>query len=281
MKKKTKAKLGNGLLILMFIITWLFWGNTRLQVSRFTVADETLPKSFDGYKIVHLSDLHSKNWGSKLIDSIKSEQPDIIVITGDLIDSSTVDLQVVLDLIYETMTIAPVYFVSGNHEARNQHYKELEKAIIEQGVTVLNNESVLLQMEEDKISILGLEDPSFSVKSNWLNEEETLVDATLEKLVENTNDYKILLSHRPDLFTTYADKNINVVFSGHAHGGQVRVPFIGGLIAPNQGLFPKYTSGVHQKDDTSMIISRGLGNSIIPLRVNNPAELVVVELTTK
>ena len=110
--------------------------------------------------------------------------------------------------------------------------------------------------------------------NNKINYELTISDY-------DKNKYSILLSHRPELFETYVDNNINLVFTGHAHGGQIRIPFIGGIIAPNQGLFPKYTSGIFTKNETNMIVSRGIGNSLFPFRINNNPELVIVELNNK
>lgn len=133
--------------------------------------------------------------------------------------------------------------------------------------------------DSDSIDIIGLADTSF-IESDWLEyggnaETKNL----LNTLTEGTTNFKILLSHRPELFDIYSNSNVNLIFSGHAHGGQFRLPFIGGLIAPDQGFFPKLTEGIHTSNDTSMIISRGLGNSIIPVRILNRPELIVVTLS--
>lgn len=125
---------------------------------------------------------------------------------------------------------------------------------------------------------MGVQDPSFDIESNLLSEESALIEGTLQTLTEDSAAYSILLSHRPELFDVYVRHQIDLVFSGHAHGGQFRLPFIGGLIAPDQGLFPTYTAGIYEEENTQMVVSRGLGNSIIPIRFHNRAEIVLIEL---
>ena len=146
-------------------------------------------------------------------------------------------------------------------------------------IVVLDNQKIEVMNDSDSIDIIGLADTSF-IESDWLEyggnaETKNL----LNTLTEGTTNFKILLSHRPELFDIYSNSNVNLIFSGHAHGGQFRLPFIGGLIAPDQGFFPKLTEGIHTSNDTSMIISRGLGNSIIPVRILNRPELIVVTLS--
>ena len=127
---------------------------------------------------------------------------------------------------------------------------------------------------------MGIEDPDFYNVIGSEAEKET-ARSNIEKLQYTEDDFSLLLSHRPELFDVYVEEEVDLVLTGHAHGGQFRLPVIGGLVAPNQGLFPKYDSGMFVEDDTHMIVSRGIGNSIIPLRINNPPEIVVVKLTAK
>ena len=136
---------------------------------------------------------------------------------------------------------------------------------------------MLIEKGESVIQLIGVDDPDYKAVKN----STEYMNNRLEKYCNNQH-FKILLSHRPELFEVYAENNMNVIFSGHAHGGQVRLPFIGGVIAPHQGLFPTYDAGLYYAtDDTTMVVSRGLGDSIIPLRINNPPELVVVTLEKK
>lgn len=270
--KKRQSKKIVFILLLAFIL-WIIWGNTQIQVTNRTIQNEAIPENFDGYKIAQISDLHNKNWGSTLIKLLEEENPDIIVITGDLIDSSKTDLSIAIELIDQIKPIAPIYFVTGNHEAWSNEYGVLEQHLLEHGVAILDNDKTMLQMNEDSILLFGLQDPSFTIDNNFFNDQ-----SIIDELVSDFDGYKILLSHRPELFDFYVKNNIDLVFSGHAHGGQIRIPFVGGLVAPDQGWFPEYTSGIYQENETSMVVSRGLGNSIIPFRVNNTPELVIIQL---
>lgn len=156
-------------------------------------------------------------------------------------------------------------------------YEELKMGLKDAGVTVLENQKVQITRDGESITLMGIQDPSF--RTNYLfGDAESVSRQAICELQNESDGFTVLLSHRPELFDVYVDTGIDLVFSGHAHGGQFRLPFIGGLVAPNQGLFPKYDAGRFDEDNTTMIVSRGVGNSIIPLRINNPPELVVVEL---
>ena len=273
MKKKWLIRLG----LILFLI-WMIWGNLSIATTYFTISNNRVPDEFDGFKIAHLSDIHDKDIRRALQQSLENESLDIIVITGDLIDSKNPDIEQAVDLVKYLQTIAPVYFVTGNHEAWSGVYNRLEKKLIETGVHVLANERILIKQGNESILLMGVQDPSFDIESNLLSEESALIEGTLQTLTEDSAAYSILLSHRPELFDVYVRHQIDLVFSGHAHGGQFRLPFIGGLIAPDQGLFPTYTSGIYEEEKTQMVVSRGLGNSIIPIRFNNRAEIVLIEL---
>ena len=274
------------LLFIVIISIGLFaffkWQNNSITISEIVFKNDTIPESFNGYKILQISDLHNKEFGSKqnkILAKIKKINPDIIVITGDLIDSNNTNIDVAMDLIDGIINIAPIYYVSGNHEAWSGSYNDLKSKLENSGVVVLDNKKTEFFNDRDSIDIIGLADTSF-IESDWLeyggnSETKNL----LNKLTEDSTNFKILLSHRPELFDIYSNSNVNLVFSGHAHGGQFRLPFIGGLIAPDQGFFPKLTEGIHTSNNTSMIISRGLGNSIIPVRIFNRPELIVVTLS--
>lgn len=263
---------------LVLIILWIIWGNLTIQTSQVKISDSHVPVAFDGFKIAHLSDIHDKNWGQALILPIQEENPDIIVITGDLIDSRNPDIYNAAQLTEELNEIAPVYFVTGNHEAWSGYYDLLEESMLNQNVHILDNDTVKLQRNGEEILLVGLQDPAFASESNLLNEQSSIVVNGIEELTGNFDGYKVLLSHRPELFESYVRNEMNLVLSGHAHGGQIHLPFIGGLVAPDQGFFPKYTSGVYEEEDTQMVVSRGLGNSILPIRINNRPELIIIQL---
>lgn len=257
--------------------------NNLISVSKISITSSKIPSNFKGFKIVQLSDLHSKKFGENqevLIEKVKNLNPEIIVITGDLVDSKRYDAAASLRIMNELVKYYPVYFVTGNHESWSGRYDNLEKELKRQNVIVLRNEHVRIQKDGQEIYLLGIDDPAFTVKNNDENEEITTVKNEVVK-AKNTigsDGYKLLLSHRPELLQVYAEQQIDLVLSGHAHGGQVRLPFIGGLVAPNQGVLPKYTAGLYEEQNTSMIVSRGLGNSVIPQRVFNRPEIVVVQL---
>ena len=207
---------------------------------------------------------------------MKKISPDAIFITGDFIDRNRYDLEQSLEIVKQLHDTGPIYFVTGNHEISTNDTVRIKRELTELGVQVLSDESFTLDRGKgDRIAIGGIEDP---LSSN--QDEKEYIEQVIDKAFKDVPDdmFKILLSHRPEFFSVYVDRQIDLVFSGHAHGGQIRIPGFGGVIAPGQGWFPQYTSGVHEMDGTSMIVSRGIGNSIVPIRVFNRPEVVVVTL---
>ena len=262
------------LILIAALIVWAAIDSRNIDVTRFTVSGA--PEAFSGFKIAQISDLHNAEFGTdnqKLIDILKSEAPDAIVITGDLIDARRTNTEIAESFARRCMEIADCYYVPGNHEARlGGTYDAFESALIADGVNVLRNGSVRIRKGMDAIRIVGVDDPAFAKASDAI----TNLDAALEAL--SSDDFTILLAHRPELIDEYSKWGIDLVLSGHAHGGQIRLPGIGGLYAPGQGFFPKYTSGNYTVGDTEMIVSRGIGNSAFPLRVNDRPEVVIVTL---
>lgn len=259
---------------------WLIWGNSALMTSEYQIVSSVLPAGFHGFRIAQISDLHNAEFGSgneKLLSMLKGTKPDIIVLTGDLIDSRNLNIPVALSFAEEAVKIAPCYYVTGNHESRIDALPELLDGLTDAGVTVLRNEKITLERNGDTVTLLGIDDPAF--RSDYMvGDSGPVLTEALKELMAGQMGYTILLSHRPEWFQLYREFGVHLVFSGHAHGGQFRLPFVGGVIAPNQWFFPKYDAGVITEGDTSMVVSRGLGASIIPLRVNNRPELVVAEL---
>ncbi|EJS07772.1 MULTISPECIES: metallophosphoesterase [Bacillus] len=266
--------------ILVGISIFLYLQNNLISITEVKITSSKIPSSFKGYKILQISDLHNKKFGDNqdvLIQKVKSINPDIIAITGDLIDSKSYDAEMSMQVIRELVKEYPVYFVTGNHEKWSGKYNSLEKKLKKQHVTVLRNEHVIIQKGGHEINLLGIDDPEFNTGD--IDEGSIVKDAIVKAKIETLPDrYNVLLSHRPEFLEEYAEEKVDLVLSGHAHGGQVRLPFIGGLVAPNQGILPKYTAGLYEQQNTSMIVSRGLGNSIIPQRVFNRPEIVVVQL---
>lgn len=269
------------LIVLLVLVIWTAWGNTALMVNSIVVSSTRLPTGFSGYRIAHISDLHNAEFGAgntTLLQKISESAPDIIVITGDLVDMNHTNIDIALDFAESAVLIAPVYYVTGNHEASLSQYNELKAGLESAGVVVLEDETILLEHNGSTLTLIGLSDPNFTINHDVFEEVPAMVSAKLDELIDHENAYTILLSHRPELFETYVNCGVDLVLSGHAHGGQFRLPFIGGLVAPNQGLFPKYDAGLYTDGDTDMIVSRGIGNSIIQVRFNNRPEVVLVEL---
>lgn len=282
MKKKTILGLCMASALVAGTAGWLWWGNRAVMVHTISVTDQRLPQEFEGFRIAQISDLHNEVFGTgngELLTLLAGTRPDIIVITGDLIDSRRTDVSAALEFVRGAVEIAPVYYVAGNHESRlPEEFWMLERCMENLGVSVLRGERTLLTREGAAIALIGVDDPTFQDKNsaNWPG----ILEEELGRLREE-GLYSILLIHRPELLETYAREGTNLVFSGHAHGGQVRIPFVGGVIAPNQGFFPQYDGGLYTMGDTQMVVSRGLGNSLCPLRVNNRPEIVLAELHGK
>ena len=266
------------LVVLLLGVWWVLWANTALEVTEYSINSPEIPEGFDGFRIVQVSDLHNTEFGEnneKLLQMLRAAEPDIIAITGDLVDSRRTDLKVAIDFLREAVKIAPCYYVTGNHESRIEEFAELEKQMIEIGVILLRNDSCLLEREGDRLQLMGVDDCSFHPESNG-NLQVLAMEAEIYRM--QSKNYTVLLSHRPELAVVYDRYDVDLVLCGHAHGGQFRLPLIGGLYAPDQGFFPKFTAGIYEMTDMTMVVSRGLGNSAFPLRFNNRPEIVVVNL---
>jgi uncharacterized protein len=275
------------LILLLLLCFGLYWGDNAIKTDYISISSNKLPEAFEGFKILQISDLHNKEFGkgqAVLLRSIEKAEPDIIVVTGDLIDSRRTNVDKAMDFISGAVKLAPVYYVTGNHEGLTEEYPELEKQLIQTGAILLKNKLIQIKYKGAAINLAGINDPLYEMITGNYNEysEKQILEEQLEGIKEDRAErYTVLLAHRPEFIDTYAQYGIDLVFSGHAHGGQFRLPFIGGLIAPGQGLFPKYTSGKYNKKNTTEIVSRGLGNSIIPLRVFNRPQIIVCTLNNE
>lgn len=280
MKKLTTFQKAISALLLIAVISWIVWGNTALQLNTYTILSDRLPKAFNGYRIAHISDLHNAEMGKdngNLLAMLKEAEPDIIAITGDFIDSRNTDIEIALQFAEKAAHIAPCYYVTGNHEAIVPEYDEFRSGLTKLGIVVLEDERIDLKMNDETITLIGVNDPSFKF-DDFFDDAELVMKNQLRELVKKDDGFTLLLSHRPELFDLYVDSGIDLVLSGHTHGGQFRLPFVGALVAPNQGLFPKYDAGLYSAESTNMIVSRGIGNSIIPFRINNRPEVILIEL---
>ncbi|MCC5896094.1 MAG: metallophosphoesterase [Alkalibacterium sp.] len=279
-----RKRLINIISVALFVISiagYLIWQNNAIQLSYFNYADSALPEPFHGFKVVQVSDLHNKDFGHQLINKVTDERPDIIVVTGDVIDRNRTDVPTAIKAMEKMVEIAPVYFVSGNHEVTSGEFEVLQSEMAKIGVVDLDNSHENLEINGSEIGLIGMEDPLLLLYDDIerVGSSERLLQSNIEKLVEESGaDFTLLLSHRAELMEIYSETSVNMVLTGHAHGGQIRIPFVNGVYAPSQGFLPEYTSGLYQKNSTTMIVSRGLGNSIFPLRINNRPELVILTL---
>ncbi len=286
---KSKKKIIVIIICILVCIGFTFWQNNSLQTSYYTYSCEDIPSGFNGYCIVQISDLHNKNFGkqpNRLIEEIQSQQPDMIVITGDVVDSNHTNIETAITFLEKAVAIAPCYYVTGNHELwlEKSVRTDLMERISKTGVVILDDEAIDITVMTDTSNALD----NTNEKKISLSESFTLVGLddgsllgdtlhTLTKDIEQ-EEFVLLLAHEPQNMMFYSKENVDLILSGHAHGGQVRLPFVGGLVAPDQGFIPEYTEGLHEENGVSMIISRGIGNSVIPVRIFNRPEIVCIEL---
>ena len=269
--------------VVLLLDLYLAWENKTLVETKIEVVNEKIPESFSGYRIVHISDLHNTEFGfrnKKLIRKIKDANPDIIVMTGDMVDMYRPHISVAVRLGEELVSIAPTYFVTGNHDVKAVGREKLLSGYEKAGVTVLRNKNILIEKGGEKIRLVGIDDPKF-LDDTMSGTDEENTEKTIEFLTENQSEFKILLAHRPEMIDVYSSLGIDLVLSGHAHGGQINIPGKGGIVAPGQGWFPEYYEGLYTVGETDMIVNRGLGNSAFPFRINNRPEIVIAELKTK
>ena len=273
MEKKKKKIIGL-CIVLAILIPFFIWQNNYLTETTYEYNVSDIDPALDGMKIAQISDLHNKKFGKgqkNLLQKLEKYQPDIIFVTGDVIDSNHTNVEVALEFLEGAVKIAPTYYVIGNHEMwlDADTLAELKSGMEKLGVYYVDNECLSIPYGETTYNLVGLD-------------VDNLYGGNLDQCMEKVDGDKlsILLAHEPQYFNRYCTIGMDLVFTGHAHGGQVRLPVVGGLVAPDQGLFPEYTEGIHVEDQTTMVVSRGLGNSIIPVRIFNFPEIVYVELMT-
>lgn len=267
---------------LVLLIFWLIWGNWSIEQSYYYVESEKIPQSFDGMRITQISDLHNRDYGEKLIEMVTETNPDVIVLTGDIIDSRRTDIDLAIELSKQLLSVAPVYFVYGNNEVSSKKSEEFEERLTETGVTVLNNDVVQLKKDGKSINLCGIKDPRCELGFDKVGEERVMKYFVKRvKYLKESNDYSILIAHRPDYIDLYSEYDFDLVLSGHIHGGIIVLPFFGGLLSPNVEFFPEYSDGQYTVGGKQLIVSRGLGNGSLQLRINCRPHLVTVILKSK
>lgn len=268
-KKKVIKKATLFILVILFLVTAF---NVSLKITRY---DITTPKLNIPIRLALITDLHSCDYGQgqqDLINAVNQAQPDIILFGGDMVDDELPE-----EKAYEFLAAIgaeyPSYYVSGNHEFWSNNMKYIKEKIQSFGITILEGEERTLMIEGEKINIFGIDDPEIGEQSYY----EQLSKAERQSPAE---DFSILLAHRPERIQEYMEYDFDLILSGHAHGGQWRIPgIIDGLLAPDQGWFPEFTGGLKQISTTDFIISRGLSreSTRIP-RIFNPPELVIIDI---
>ncbi len=269
----------------LFLIVFVYYQNNKIDMTSHTVLSESVDDR--GVKIVHLSDFHSKPF-IKVLEKVKEIEPDIIMITGDFINDKCRNKSKMLELGKALTEIAPVFYITGNHERRLKNFSEVMRELKEIGFTVLLNEISQITVNNSVVTVLGLDENQGSFRDYLDRRRGRFEYKDMSPYFKNLNLYdgfKIVLSHFPENFKgikelNYSQYNFDIQLSGHAHGGQFILPLIGPVFSPGQGFFPKYARGTIG-EKPKLIISRGLGNSEFPVRLFNHPEIVVINVINK
>ena len=272
------------LIVILLIAAFLYIENNYIDVTKYKIRSDAV----DGrLRIAHLSDLHSKPFW-EVIDKLKQQRPDVIMITGDYINDREKNKEKMLDFGKALLEIAPVYYITGNHERRLENFEELMEELDELGFNVLLNQAAIEDIRGNRMYILGLDEnqadfDDYKARKNGTFEYPDM-SPYLQKF-ESLNGFKVLLSHYPENFEAvrehnYSQYDFDLMLSGHAHGGQFNLPFFGPVFSPGQGIRPKYAKGAFGKHPV-MIVSRGIGNAEFPFRLFNHPEIVMITVTRK
>lgn len=283
MKLRKKITLIVLALLIIFIIGELIYSNNFLTVNNYEIKTDKTDASF---RVVLLSDLHNKEFGAgneNLLNLVKEQKPDIILTVGDFVTRFESDREIACNALNGLSKIAPVYSSLGNHERSYYDYDGLIEDIKASGVTLLDNELTEVEVGGDSIVVGGLTDfPYYEFEApDYDNERRHFLDSFIEC---EKDSFSILLAHEPEFFMWgFDEKNLDLMLSGHTHGGIIKLPFIGGLLAPNQGILvgqilPEYTHGLYQSDTATMLITAGLSSEIVLPRFNNPPEVCVIDV---
>lgn len=281
--------------ILIFIILFLYWQNDTLKVTKYSLKYDSLPDEFNGFKIVQISDMHGKTFGSKnsvLARRIRALKPDILFATGDMLSSTVDDGGAFIDFLDQFDNACPVYMCLGNHEqiakwindsgdTRVDYYDFIQK-VKDRGVVLLDNEKTTITRGSSKITLSGLTLELYHYSrrdTEYYDENLSLTKSYIEAVIgKRGNSFNILLAHNPAYFGEYASWGADLILSGHVHGGIIQVPFKGGLLSPERVFFPEYDAGLFEIESSKMIVNRGLGYSVINIRIFNRPDISFIEL---
>lgn len=254
---------------------FLLWGNCSLQTTETALVSPALPPAFDGLRIVELADLHGRVFGrgsSRLLAAVRRAEPDLICIDGDLFDEHT-DLAMLPPLLRGLCAIAPVYYVTGNHEWRVPGLRGILAQMRACGVTVLQDDWRVLRRGEDALIVAGTDDPCGPAERK--TPAELIADIRAEA---GDAAFLLLLTHRNDQLPQWSALGVQAVLAGHCHGGVVRLPFVGGLFGTDRRLFPAWDAGLYRQGETALYVSRGLGYTNVHFRLFNRPEVAVIVL---
>lgn len=254
---------------------FLLWGNCSLQTTETALVSPALPPAFDGLRIVDLADLHGRVFGRgsrRLLAAVRRAEPDLICIDGDLFDEYT-DLAMLPPLLRGLCAIAPVYYVTGNHEWRVPGLRGILAQMRACGVTVLQDDWRVLRRGEDALIVAGTDDPCGPAERK--TPAELIADIRAEA---GEAAFLLLLAHRNDQLPQWSALGVQAVLAGHCHGGVVRLPFVGGLFGTDRRLFPAWDAGLYRQGETALYVSRGLGYTNVHFRLFNRPEVAVIVL---
>lgn len=271
-RRKTAALL---VLAALLAAGFLLWGNCSLQTTETALVSPALPPAFDGLRIVELADLHGRVFGRgsrRLLAAVRRAEPDLICIDGDLFDEHT-DLAMLPPLLRGLCAIAPVYYVTGNHEWRVPGLRGILAQMRACGVTVLQDDWRVLRRGEDALIVAGTDDPCGPAERK--TPAELIADIRAEA---GEAAFLLLLTHRNDQLPQWSALGVQAVLAGHCHGGVVRLPFVGGLFGTDRRLFPAWDAGLYRQGETALYVSRGLGYTNVHFRLFNRPEVAVIVL---
>lgn len=277
-KNKKRLIISIIMFVIVLFVVRLYIDNNVFTTSYVDFYDFEMPYTFNGVKILQISDLHNKSYGKeneKLLNEIDKISPNYIFLTGDMVSSKDTDFTPFFTLASKIGPKYDCYYIIGNHEMdlTNEQRNSIYQTLNNYDITILDNERVELFREEEKVNLYGMwYNPRFYIKEDFSVEN-------MRSILGNSEDeFNILLTHNPDDFEVYATWGADLIFSGHVHGGMIRLPFIGGVISPNRTFFPKFDSGIYSQNESIMMVSRGMSRGATGIRIFNQPELVVMTL---
>ena len=277
--------------IFLMIIYAILYALKKVDVTKYIASSKKIPQEFNGFKIVQLSDFHSSGYKDTteiIISKVKEINPDIIVMTGDMVNWPTKDTEELEKLLNSLADVCPIYYITGNHEQLSEglitkKYQNILDLLDELNITFLRNEYVEIERNGQSINLYGMDIPLDASTGRYpssLQLESGYVKRNLPQI--DSSKFNILLSHNPAFLKQYSEFGADLVLAGHIHGGIIRIPIIGiGIFSSERGLLPRYDDGKFKRGDTTMIVNRGIGTSSIGLRIFNNPEISVITLKSK